>query len=123
MHVTVNAFGKINIFLDVVGKREDGYHEVKMIMQSVRLHDVIEIARADENAVFTDSLYVPNNRNNLAMRAALLLQEQTDMPQVSIRIKKNCFFIAHHSVLLFVLPFLLHNISSKTFTQKVLLLL
>ena len=56
MHVTVKAFGKINIFLDVVGKREDGYHEVKMIMQSVRLHDVIEIARADENAVFTDSL-------------------------------------------------------------------
>ena len=48
MHVTVKAFGKINIFLDVVGKREDGYHEVKMIMQSVRLHDVIEIARADE---------------------------------------------------------------------------
>ena len=46
MHVTVKAFGKINIFLDVVGKREDGYHEVKMIMQSVRLHDVIEIARA-----------------------------------------------------------------------------
>lgn len=89
MHVTVKAFGKINIFLDVVGKREDGYHEVKMIMQSVRLHDVIEIARADENAVFTDSLYVPNNRNNLAMRAALLLQEETDMPQVSIRIKKN----------------------------------
>ena len=87
MHVTVKAFGKINIFLDVVGKREDGYHEVKMIMQSVRLHDVIEIARADENAVFTDSLYVPNNRNNLAMRAALLLQEETDMPQVSIRIQ------------------------------------
>lgn len=89
MHVTVKAFGKINIFLDPVGKREDGYHEVKMIMQSVRLHDLIDIRQATENTIFSDSLYVPNNQNNLAMRAALLLQERCDMPQVSIRIKKN----------------------------------
>lgn len=89
MHATVKAFGKINIFLDCVGKREDGYHEVRMIMQSVRLHDEIELRKAKENAVFSDSLYVPNNRNNLAMRAALLLQERCEMPPVSIRIKKN----------------------------------
>lgn len=89
MHVTVKAFGKINLFLDCIGRREDGYHEVKMIMQSVRLHDIIDITEAQENSVFSDSLYVPNNRNNLALRAALLLQEESNMPPVSIRIKKN----------------------------------
>lgn len=89
MHVVVKAYGKINIFLDVIGKREDGYHEVSMIMQSVRLHDLVDIREAESNSVYTDSLYVPNNRNNLAMRAALLLQEQCEMPQVAIRIKKN----------------------------------
>ena len=89
MHVTVKAFGKINIFLDCLGKREDGYHEVKMIMQSVRLHDLVDISEAKSNSVFTDSLYVPNNRNNLAMRAAMLLQEHYNMPQVAIKIKKN----------------------------------
>lgn len=89
MHVIVKAFGKINIFLDCFGKREDGYHEVKMIMQSVRLHDLVDISEAKTNSVFTDSLYVPNNRNNLAMRAAMLLQENYNMPQVAIKIKKN----------------------------------
>ncbi len=89
MHVVVKAYGKINIFLDCIGKREDGYHEVSMIMQSVRLHDLVEISEAETNSVFTDSMYVPNNRNNLAMRAALLLQEQFDMPPVAIKIKKN----------------------------------
>ncbi|MEE0510615.1 MAG: 4-(cytidine 5'-diphospho)-2-C-methyl-D-erythritol kinase [Peptococcaceae bacterium] len=89
MHVVVKAYGKINLFLDCIGKREDGYHEVSMIMQSVRLHDLVDISEAATNSVYTDSMYVPNNRNNLAMRAALLLQEKNDMPQVAIKIKKN----------------------------------
>ena len=88
-HIVVRAHGKINLFLDCIGKRTDGYHEVTMIMQSVRLHDVIDIRRAGTNMVQCDSVYVPNNRNNLAMRAALLLQEHYKMPQVAIRIKKN----------------------------------
>lgn len=87
--IVVKAHGKINLFLDCIGKRSDGYHEVNMIMQSVRLHDVIDIRKANANTVYCDSVYVPNNRNNLAMRAALLLQERYKMPQVAIRIKKN----------------------------------
>lgn len=89
MGIAVKAYGKINIFLDCLRKRDDGYHEVKMIMQSVRLHDLVEIREADKNSVFTDSLYVPNNKNNLAMKAANLLQEKGAMPPVAIKIKKN----------------------------------
>ena len=89
MSITVKAYGKINIFLDCLRKRDDGYHEVKMIMQSVRLHDLIDIREADRNAIYTDSMYVPNNKNNLAMKAANLLQEKVEMPPVAIKIKKN----------------------------------
>ena len=76
MGIVVKAYGKINIFLDCLKKRDDGYHEVKMVMQSVRLHDLVEIRKAEKNSVFTDSLYVPNNKNNLALKAASLLQEK-----------------------------------------------
>ena len=39
----LKAMAKINLGLDVVGKREDGYHEVKMIMQTIRMYDQIEL--------------------------------------------------------------------------------
>ena len=89
MGIVVKAYGKINIFLDCLKKRDDGYHEVKMVMQSVRLHDLVEIRKAEKNSVFTDSLYVPNNKNNLALKAASLLQEKGGVPPVAIKIKKN----------------------------------
>lgn len=89
MKATVKAYGKINLFLDVLNKRNDGYHDVKMIMQSVRLHDIIEISQAKKNNVKTDSVFVPNNKNNLAMKAAILMQEKYCVPAVSINIRKN----------------------------------
>lgn len=42
-HLRLRAYGKINLGLDVTGIREDGYHEVRMIMQTVRLYDSIEL--------------------------------------------------------------------------------
>lgn len=42
-HLRLKAYGKINLGLDVLGRREDGYHEVRMIMQTVRLHDSIDL--------------------------------------------------------------------------------
>ena len=87
--IIVKAYGKINVFLDCLSKRDDGYHEVKMIMQSVRLHDLVDIRPAQSNTIFSYSVYVPNNKSNLAMKAALLLQDAYSMPNVSIKIKKN----------------------------------
>ena len=43
----LRALAKINLGLDILGKREDGYHEVKMIMQTISLHDDLEIRRID----------------------------------------------------------------------------
>lgn len=89
MKVVVKAYGKINLFLDVLRKRKDGYHDVKMIMQSVRLHDIVEIKPSGRNSIKTDSLYVPNNKNNLAMKAAMLMQYRYDIPPIAINIKKH----------------------------------
>ena len=47
-HLELKAYGKINLGLDVVRRREDGYHEVRMIMQTVRVYDAIELNRTEE---------------------------------------------------------------------------
>ena len=46
-HLELKAYGKINLGLDVVRRREDGYHEVRMIMQTVRVYDAIELNRTE----------------------------------------------------------------------------
>ena len=50
-HLELKAYGKINLGLDVVRRREDGYHEVRMIMQTVRVYDAIELNRTEEEGI------------------------------------------------------------------------
>ena len=73
-HLRLKAYGKINLGLDVLGKREDGYHQVRMIMQTVGLHDSIDIYRKARQGIAVESnlYYLPNNEQNLAYRAAAL---------------------------------------------------
>lgn len=76
--ITKNAYAKINLTLDVLGKRADGYHEVEMIMQQIDLYDVITVAIRpnDRNIVITSTdAFIPTNESNLAYRAAVLMQE------------------------------------------------
>lgn len=90
--VRTRAHGKINLGLDVLRKREDGYHEVKMIMQQVGLYDSIEIQRIGPIGLFrhigieTNLKYLPANENNLAYKAAELLMDEFNI-QESIHIK------------------------------------
>lgn len=94
--IRVRAHGKINLALDVLRKREDGYHEVRMIMQSVGLYDNIEIVNLGPSAsgkpeidVETNLRYLPNNENNLAYKAAMLLMEEFFIySHIAIKIKK-----------------------------------
>lgn len=71
----LKALGKINLGLDVLGKRENGYHDVRMVMQTVYLYDQIRIAKKRESgiSIFTNLYYLPVNENNLAYQAAELL--------------------------------------------------
>lgn len=87
----LRAYGKINLGLDVVRKREDGYHEVRMIMQTVGLYDriMIEKSRGTELRVETNLPYVPNGKENLAYRAAKLLMDEFGVTEgLRIRIRK-----------------------------------
>lgn len=69
----VQARAKLNLTLDVLGKRPDGYHDLRMIMQSVELADALELAWNDagELRVRTNLHFLPNNEKNLAAQAAL----------------------------------------------------
>lgn len=74
----LKALGKINLGLDVLGRREDGYHDVRMVMQTVYLYDQIWMIKTKEAGIRLSSnlFYLPVNENNLAYRAAeLLIQE------------------------------------------------
>jgi len=76
--ITLNAYGKINLGLDVLRRLENGYHEVKMIMQSVSLHDVITITVLEDSQdiiIRTSSGKIPCNEQNLAYKAAKLMIE------------------------------------------------
>ena len=87
----IKAYAKINIALDVVGKREDGYHLLRMIMQTVDLYDVIEITKSDCNIKLKcNKPYVPTDERNLAYKAAKLFKETYDIKDgVLIDLTKN----------------------------------
>lgn len=72
------AYGKINLGLDVVRRLENGYHEVRMIMQSVKLADIVTIKQISEDKIVvrTDQENLPCDERNLAYKAAKLMKEK-----------------------------------------------
>ncbi len=87
----LKAMAKINLGLDVTGVREDGYHEVKMIMQSIYLYDRIflKLTKRPEIKIKTNLAYLPANENNLAYKAAKLLFDEFEVRAgVKIEIQK-----------------------------------
>ena len=90
-HLGLKAYGKINLGLDVLRKREDGYHEVRMIMQTVGLYDRLDLICRSEPGirVETNLYYLPNNENNLVYQAADLLMKEFGVSQgLHIRLRK-----------------------------------
>lgn len=88
----LEAYAKINLGLDVVRRLENGYHEVKMIMQTVALSDFITIERKDTSGieVFTDTDELSAGKDNLVYKAAALLIDEFKMDEgVKISLKKN----------------------------------
>ncbi len=82
---------KINLGLDVLRRRSDGYHDLRMIMQTVYLYDQIEIAEKEASGITltTNVGYLPVNEDNLVYKAAKLLMEEFGIEQgVRIHLKK-----------------------------------
>ena len=75
--ISVKALAKINLGLDVVRRREDGYHEVKMVMQTIHLFDRLEMKKtAGGITMMTNLSFLPTNENNLVYKAAKLLMDE-----------------------------------------------
>lgn len=73
--ITKYAKAKVNLTLDILGKRDDGYHEVEMIMQAIDLADIVTLEDAEDIIVETDLAELADDRTNLAYRAAELLRD------------------------------------------------
>ena len=74
----LKAMAKINLGLDVLRRREDGYHEVRMVMQTVHIFDQLQLEKRREEGIFvrTNLYYLPENENNLVYKAAKILREE-----------------------------------------------
>lgn len=76
--IRLKARAKINLALDVTGKRTDGYHEVRMIMQSINLYDNICMRKSGEAGIHisTNRAYLPVNEDNLVYKAVQLMMDE-----------------------------------------------
>ena len=74
----LRALAKINLGLDILRKREDGYHEVRMIMQTIQMYDVLEMKRVRKPGISlsVNYSYIPNDERNLVYKAAKLLMDE-----------------------------------------------
>lgn len=74
----LKALGKINLGLDVLGKRENGYHDVRMVMQTLYLYDTVTLIKEEKEGIEIESnlFFLPKDENNIAWRAAKLLMDE-----------------------------------------------
>jgi 4-diphosphocytidyl-2-C-methyl-D-erythritol kinase len=87
----LKAYAKVNLFLEVIARRDDGYHELETILQTISLHDELELSPQPETISLMCNLpYLPDDERNLAYRAAMLLKERTATKQgIRIDLKKQ----------------------------------
>ena len=87
----LRAFAKINLGLDILRKREDGNHEVRMIMQTIQMYDVLEMKKVKKPGISlsVNYPYIPSDERNLVYKAAKLLMDEFQVKEgVDIRLEK-----------------------------------
>lgn len=87
----LRAFAKINLGLDILRKREDGYHQVRMIMQTIQMYDVLEMKKVKKPGISlsVNYPYIPSDERNLVYKAAKLLMDEFQVKEgVDIRLEK-----------------------------------
>ncbi len=92
MEFELKAYGKVNLGLDVLRRREDGYHEVRMIMQTVKVFDRLAFSELKEDTIRISSnlQYLPVNEDNLIYRACALMKEKYQIQTgVHIHLEKH----------------------------------
>lgn len=90
--IELKSKAKINLSIDVLGKRDDGYHLVEMIMQTIDLYDVIKIKQLDTNDVVikSNSSHIPLDNDNIVYKAIELLRQRFNINKgIEVFIEKN----------------------------------
>ena len=90
--ISLKALAKINLGLDVVRRREDGYHEVRMVMQTIHLFDRLNIEKTKKAGISikTNLFFLPVNENNLIYKAGKLLMDEFNITEgVSVELDKR----------------------------------
>jgi 4-diphosphocytidyl-2-C-methyl-D-erythritol kinase len=90
--ITLKALAKVNLGLDVVRRREDGYHEVRMVMQTIHLYDTLDIKKSEKEgiAIRSNLSFLPVNENNLVYKAGRLLMDEFGIRDgVSVDLQKR----------------------------------
>ena len=90
--ISLKALAKINLGLDVVRRREDGYHEVRMVMQTIHLFDRLNIEKTKDAGISikTNLFFLPVNENNLIYKAGKLLMDEFNITEgVSVELDKR----------------------------------
>ena len=91
--INLRAPAKINLSLKILGKREDGYHELETLMQKIALYDELELSLTAEPGVriHCSNAALPTDENNIAVRAAQLFLKETgnNSQGINIVLKKN----------------------------------
>ena len=90
--IQIKARAKINLSLDVIGKRPDGYHDVEMIMQQIDLFDLVNIEEVSgtDITIVSECPFIPKDSNNIAHKAATLIKDSFNINSgLSIKIEKN----------------------------------
>lgn len=70
------AYAKINLCLDVIRRREDGYHDLRMVMVPVNFYDLLTVEKSDKTSLTLNRSYIPVNEKNTVIKAIRLMQER-----------------------------------------------
>ncbi|RYE35706.1 MAG: 4-(cytidine 5'-diphospho)-2-C-methyl-D-erythritol kinase [Sphingobacteriaceae bacterium] len=81
---------KINIGLNIISKRADGYHNLETVLYPVKLHDALEVVLSDKMAFTSSGIFIPGDaENNLCLKAYHLVNQDFDLPKLKIHLHKN----------------------------------
>lgn len=87
--ITVKANGKVNLTLDIQGRRADGYHLLRSVMQSISLTDTVTLVRKPQGqgiSLRCDLPYLPQDEGNLCWRAAKAFQDKLGLKDLALDI-------------------------------------
>lgn len=89
--LNIHSYAKVNLFLEVLGKRDDGYHQIETVLQEIDLHDTLHFEEGEKGIEISASHpQLPSGEDNLVYRAAQLLQQKLGLSRgVKIRIEKK----------------------------------